>query len=154
MNISMLIFSFCVMLFIESCYIKYSCERQMIFSNKPASQLDLNACVSSYSSSGLSYLIDKAGCGIVYVVEQFSNQPFTMTFMILIGLFTYGAINRRSDVGQTTSDVFIAVRQDMSTVFTELWSTLKDAFMTFYRTITIAKIIEVFFIGFILSNIT
>jgi hypothetical protein len=62
-----------------------------------------------------------------------------------------GVINRRSDLGQTTSDVFIAIRQDMSAALKELWSTLKDTFMSLYRTATIVKVIEVFFIGSVLS---
>jgi hypothetical protein len=59
----------------------------------------------SHSSFGFVHILNKVSFGFSHIYDE----PFTTAIIVLIGLFTSGAINQQSDVGRTTVDVFQAI---------------------------------------------
>jgi hypothetical protein len=92
------------------------------------------------------YFLDKISFGL----SRIFDESFTTAMIVHIGLFTCGAINRQSDLGITTIDVFVATCEDVATVLKELWCSLTNAFITLYNTVTIAKVMQILVIGLLL----
>lgn len=90
---------------------------------------------------------------IPFGLSRIYDEPFSTAIVVLIGLFTYSIIFRQTDVGRTTTDVFQAVREDITAAFKELWSCFKDACITLARTVTVVKLLEILIIGILLSSL-
>ncbi|CAF1361252.1 unnamed protein product [Rotaria sordida] len=183
-TINIIILSVIILYFIEWLYMIHSCEHQVFESYTNRSRwIELDLCFNSYASFGLLFIINKCSFGLLHVVDKFSfsllhvvdkfsfgllhvvdtfsfglsriyDEPFTIIMIVLVGLFAGGVINRSSDLGITMMELFHTIRHDMSIALNELWSSIKNAIMTVYRSITLVKIIELSFLGLILKSLS
>ncbi len=81
------------------------------------------------------------------------QQPFYTTIIVFIGVLIYGTATRQIDFNRITTEIFNAIREDISTSFNEIWLSFQNAFITLYRTITIVKLMEIIIIGLLLSSL-
>jgi hypothetical protein len=106
------------------------------------------------------HIVDKVSFGLVYIVDKVSfglylmhQQPFYTTIIVFIGVLIYGTATRQIDFNRIATEIFNAIREDISTSLNEIWLSFQNAFITLYRTITIVKLMEIIIIGLLLSSL-
>ena len=155
MDLATVILWFLLLYFMQWLYIMQSCEKKVVLVSTNQSNFDdMNRCLNSYSTPFsleifIVYIVEK----ISFVISKVYEEAANIIIIVVVMIFIYAGINPHSNARNTLRDIINAIRQDISTICRELWSSFEQAFTTLYNTLTIVKISEIIIMSALLSKL-